>query len=272
MANGDPFRKVQPGQPLQISANWFNTVTEDLLSRHRQRMSGGAGAAQADPARNTGVVKVKNASGSDVARFGVLGINTILFGPADNLIEFQNNAALSCITPTAAHAGKFVVLLEPAADGAIALAVVSGIVPVQINVTDAAHGWADVKAADLTQLNSGASGTAQIVYKEVGTGMKWAMVRLGAGASSGTRVVNLTQRGGANGNKTSAATYTYDLYERLADGTNGVKLNAGSPLAPLKPRPNGTAVAATAGMAYMDPAEEWKLAEAYEKYGTGACP
>jgi len=61
-----------------------------------------------------------------------------------------------------------------------------GVVQVQIDVTDANHGYADVKASDNTKLASGASGSAVILWKESGTGTKWAIIRIGGGDKAGS--------------------------------------------------------------------------------------
>ncbi|RJQ82501.1 MAG: hypothetical protein C4519_07805, partial [Desulfobacteraceae bacterium] len=64
--------------------------------------------------RDADMVIVKNASGADRARFEILGINTPVITPTDNLDQFLNRPALSGVVPTAAnHWGKFVVLAEP---------------------------------------------------------------------------------------------------------------------------------------------------------------
>ena len=71
--------------------------------------------------RQASVILVKNTSGQDQDRFAVLGIDAPIIAPgADgNEEEFKRQVALSCVTPTAEHAGRFVVLQEPLADGAI---------------------------------------------------------------------------------------------------------------------------------------------------------
>jgi hypothetical protein len=76
--------------------------------------------------------------------------------------------------------------------------------------------------------------------------------------------VDLSQAAGSNGNKTTAASYTYDVTAK-----NGETL--ASALTPINDRPNGTATAATAGQAYYTAAGTL-FVEAYEKYGTGWCP
>ncbi len=67
----------------------------------------------------------------------------------------------------------------PIPAAAIGLAHLGGVCQVQVAVTDAGHGWAEVKDSDSTVLGSAASGSARILSRESGTGTKWAVVRLG---------------------------------------------------------------------------------------------
>jgi hypothetical protein len=57
-------------------------------------------------------------------------------------------------------------------------AAVAGVVPVQIDISDANHGFAEVKDNAAASLKSVAIGSAQILWKQTGTGLKWALVRL----------------------------------------------------------------------------------------------
>jgi hypothetical protein len=128
-----------------------------------------------------GVVKIKNDSGYAVARFGVLGIDGIQITPTDNLAEFQRAPLLTGDSPAVPdHNGQFVVALEPIADGKIGRARVSGLTACKVDLDDADHAFADVKAANITKLQSTHRGGARIRYKEASTGSdKWCLVDLG---------------------------------------------------------------------------------------------
>ena len=173
----DPLRKVNPGDPQRIPAAAYNAFIDAAReARNRQHNIRAGGPGEGWPA---GTVPVKNASGADVGRFGVLGLAGVLYGPDDNLEGFKNQPVLSGETPTADHAGAFVVLLEPVADGKVGLGVVAGAVVVRVNVSNAEHQHADVDAGSTARLASGVAGSAQIAWVEEGTGEKWAVVRLG---------------------------------------------------------------------------------------------
>ena len=169
------MKKAQPGQPLKIPAGDYNAMVDAALDYQRRRQNTGGEAGRFI---SRGTIRVRNISGVDAVKFGVLGISAPAILPATSLAGFQRNLVLDCVTPAlATHAGKFVILAEPIKTGAMGVAFITGVVQVKINVTDAAHPFADVKNADATQLASGVAGGAQILWKESGTGGKWAIIR-----------------------------------------------------------------------------------------------
>lgn len=137
----------------------------------------------ADPRRafkQSGIVRVKNTSGSDIPWLGIGGIDAPLYEESDDESEFKTRPTLKVVEPDEdTHLGKFVVAIEPIAVNAIGWAVISGLAPVLIDVSNASHGFADVYDGYSTGLKSGHHGAAQILWKESGTGAKWALVRLG---------------------------------------------------------------------------------------------
>src|SRR5690606_2690148 len=122
------LRHVQRGQPLNIRADDWNRIVDATRTFYEQQgarggpattgTSGGGGGG-----RQASVILVKNTSGQDQPRFAVLGIDGPIIPPDEHEAEFQRQVALSCVTPTAEHGasggGRFVVLQEPLADGAI---------------------------------------------------------------------------------------------------------------------------------------------------------
>jgi hypothetical protein len=173
---GDALKKVKSGDRLAIPAATFNTFIDAANDFRRRQQDGGGGPAADRPREH---ILVRNDSGEDLDRFGILGGDAPVILPADNLDEFKNRVVLSGVTPTADHAGRFAVLQEPLADGAIGRACVCGVSPVQVDVIDENHGFAEVEEGETGSLQSAESGSATLLYKESGTGLKWAVVQLG---------------------------------------------------------------------------------------------
>lgn len=174
----DYMKKVKAGDDLNIPAQTFNTFID--AARDYQNRSRNTGQTPRDAFRQAGIVLVKNASGYDCDRFGILGIKEPLITPTDNADEFKNRIALDARTPYATpYWGKFVILLEPLANGAIGSACAAGISQAKIDVQDEDDLFADVKDSDRAKLQSYPTGSARILWKETGTGEKWAIVKLG---------------------------------------------------------------------------------------------
>lgn len=185
---GDTFKKVQSGDPLRIPAETFNTFIDaarDFKARRQSRTR----ESQVE-FRQTGIIPVKNNSGADRERFDVVGIDRPIFTPNDSLTSFQNQVSLVGVTPTEAdHFGKFAVLLEPLPPGRIGMACISGVCVVRLCVEDASHEFADIDDGQASNLKTGTTGSAFILWREASSGgycgygygyggLVWAVVRL----------------------------------------------------------------------------------------------
>jgi hypothetical protein len=128
-------------------------------------------------------VLIKNASGADRAWGDILGLDSMVYGPADNLTSFRTEPVFAGVTPAvASHVGRFAVLLGPIADGALGRAQLVGPVAVQIHVANEdCAGCADVTNGQV-YLSAGAVGSARVLWRETGTGVKWAYLLLGTTA------------------------------------------------------------------------------------------
>jgi hypothetical protein len=179
--SGDPFKKVQAGDPLAIPAEAFNTFIDMALDWKGRRL--GQTRDVAAGMGQTGIFPIENASGADRDRFEVLAIDGPVFSPDENLAAFQNRIAFRGVTPTDGS-DPVAILLEPVADGRIGRAVVSGVAVVQVGLIDTEHIHAEAIADDSTKLESAAGGSIEILAIDRSTtGTKWAIVRIGAGAS-----------------------------------------------------------------------------------------
>ena len=192
------LRHVQRGQPLNIRADDWNRIVDATRAFYEQAPGrGGPATVGTSGGRQASVIRVKNASGQDQPRFAVLGIDGPIIPPDEHEAEFQRQVALSCVTPTANHAGRFVVLLEPLASEAIGRACVSGVTIVRLQVENEDDPTADVADGESGHLVSGTSGNAVILWKEEegegdASGGRWAIVRIGGGGASAQLLIRIT--------------------------------------------------------------------------------
>jgi hypothetical protein len=192
---GDPFKKVQRGDPLRIPAETFNTFI-DAAKDFRNRTQNLARRGQPDVLQS-GIILVKNGTASDLERFHILGIERPIFTPAESLFSFHDQLAVIGVTPNEDHhLGRFLVLQEPLRSGMIGRACVSGVTPVRLNVLDEEHEWADIEEGETDSLKTDTAGSAFILWKEPSGGsgyggygygygygyygsIRWALVRIG---------------------------------------------------------------------------------------------
>ncbi len=247
----DGLKKVQSGQPLVIPASAYNAFIDAALDFRQRTAHLGQGAQSSFS--QASIVLVRNDSGSNQNRMSVLGVDTPIIDPSANEEEFKNRVALSCVAPAAdTHEGKFVVLAEPIASGKIGRAYAAGVCPVKIDVPDEDHEWRYAEIADGVTANLKVSmqGSAGILWRVGGTGVQWAVVRLGKPIPMHVFPVDLTQYGGEQGDEENPATWTYDVL----DVVTGETLESGvDPVAaPHKwQRPSvGQMIAATFGYAH----------------------
>lgn len=180
------LKKVMPGDPLKIPANTFNSFIDAAADYQKRANYQGRSPATRQPANYDNIVSVRNDSGTDRSRFDILGINGLVFDANDNLARFKNaSVILKGITPAEpTHVGKFVVLQEPIKKGKIGRAAIRGMTAVKVTMAAESDLTADIYAGWLSSLKSGSSGSAQIIWKETGTGLKWALVNLGASVAA----------------------------------------------------------------------------------------
>jgi hypothetical protein len=170
------FPRLRSGDKLRVSAAGFNAAM-DVAEAFRE------GRLDRLPIQSTdrqGLILVRNSSGSDLARFAVLGVDVPAILPSVDLPGFKNAVVFNGVTPAAGHVGKFCVLQAPIANGSIGVAVISDVTQVSLNVISSAHAWADADAGVTATIKTAATGTARILWKESGTGTKWGIVALGA--------------------------------------------------------------------------------------------
>ena len=171
---GDNFKKVQAGQPLEVSATVWNALIDVTqrakLSQHDQTDSSQPVTRQSNHAL------VRNLTGFDLARFAVIELGTPIITPTDNELEFKNRTSFSGLMPSVFTGTRFGVTLEPIASGAIGTAAVAGIVPVRLAVGALPYACAE-PIPGLGILQSVPHGPASVLWMESFGSTRWAIIR-----------------------------------------------------------------------------------------------
>lgn len=176
------LRPLKEGDPItdgpHSSAAWSEVVS-NIRKIERIQKTGPNNVPSPLFADRT-MVRVKNASGVKRNRFDVLGISDSLLDPAEVPSLFKSQIKLTGVTPDASdHTGKFVILAQAIDANAVGWAWISGICVAHVDFDSEAQEYADIKDGDAGLLAGAGSGAAQVLWKESGTGPKWAVVRLG---------------------------------------------------------------------------------------------
>lgn len=210
----DPFRKVRPGEPFVPSAKLTNALV-DLLSPNLSTLGGAVTLTKSQT-----VLSVKNSSGADRNRMEVLALGTPWITPAENIDEFATKPSFESVLPDSEeHLDRFVVLLEPIADGESGRAAIAGAVPALILKPEGDDppaavdvlGYSPEQVGALAFLHPNPTGGAQVLWiepdddatawegdPELGTlweGYKLhrALVRFGRGASGGAALFEMKE-------------------------------------------------------------------------------
>ena len=182
----DPFRPLQPGDPLPTSIRVINPMLEAARRVANDRFS--RSSPPLTTARSASLIRVLNDTGDSLDRGRIVGLEEPIFVPEETSVDaFLREVAFIGVTPTTSHIGKFAVLMEPAPPDVVVRAWVAGVCMARVNVVDETHTYADVEDGETGALISSFDGTAQILWKEgdipygyyYGGGEQWAVVRLG---------------------------------------------------------------------------------------------
>jgi len=179
----DDLRKVRSGQPLRIPAGAYNAFVDaavDLRSRQ------GRGQAVAGPLvesvqRGIGVVLVRNDSDELIEPHHALAITGVLVEPGEDDQErtFHSRTPLTGDVATEeSDTLAFAVALQPIKPNALGPCVLTGVTTARVYITNETDTTCEL-AADETVLASTPMGGIPILWKEDGTGEKWAVIELG---------------------------------------------------------------------------------------------
>ena len=254
---GDPLKKVKSGDPFRIPAATFNCFVDAARAHAEGRQQQLQTPAVQTP--SSGIVLLRNDSGDDIDRYNVLAVSGVVFNPDTYPDSFKERVVLTGDTPATADAGRLVIALEPTPSGAIGRALASGVCSVKVNVSDADHTHADVNDGQAGSLASSETGAARILWKESGTGLKWAVVALWSPAAPDAALVSFPAKVTA-----ALGDEKYTVIEQIIDGDGNFANKPGASgvtarnlaelsLGPGGAVPTGTIVQVTAMVDTGDP-------------------
>lgn len=204
-----PDGRIEPGQKLStaISARAWNRAQE-AADRVLGAGTGATGDGVAGVLAPYTAVYAKNSTSSTIARWGILAITGVEITPTSTsggaTAQFEEMPVLTGGTPSATTTA-WCVAVEPIAAGKIGRVAVAGVVQVKLDVTKAGDQYAACTAST-SELKTGGTGGAEILWKQSGTGGgKWGLVRLGSGGHGGSVRLGTIS---APWNKGSTATVT----------------------------------------------------------------
>lgn len=206
------LKKVGQGTPFKPQAADWNAFVDAALANRGISADRKSGAISVSNNSDNGIILVQNDSGADLDQFAVVSLDSILITPTDNEDYFRHHTPV--FSGKAVASGNiskpFAILQEPLKTGFLGQAMAAGVTPVKIAVSDASHAFAELAA---TGLQSAASGIVRILWKESGTGSKWAVIHFPAGGGgNGETAVICKITGNSNAPEYSVEIYANGKY------------------------------------------------------------
>ncbi|HEY4258590.1 MAG TPA: hypothetical protein VGM98_00460 [Schlesneria sp.] len=167
-------RHVHPGDDVSIEAKVWNKVLDDY-----ERDTGPSGP-RSRAFRQSVTALIRNETGQDLPRYGVVGLGAPIILPSDDETEFLSKIALHglLIDNEDLYDLRWGLTLTPIAVGEFGTVVVQGLCFAKINMSGATT--AKPVTNDVTALTSADCGLARVLWSDpTGTGNRWALVCLG---------------------------------------------------------------------------------------------
>ena len=178
------LKRANTDGPFLVPKESYNAFV-DAAEAHRNRV-GVIHRSDLFARDDSGIITIRNDSGSDRDRFDVLAIGDPIILPTDNLNEFKNRVSMAGTTPSMPDdAGKIAVLLEPLGTAKIGKAMVSGVIATQVKMNDVDHPRCGFVDSSYT-LASGQVGPAEILWTAVTSDGEtgWAVIRFPTAATT----------------------------------------------------------------------------------------
>lgn len=189
----DPFKPVNPGDPIEPSAVAWNAMLLAGKEAKARQLNQGA-AAQTTTLQST-IIRIKNESGVILGRNAVVGLDGSLFTPSDSEDSFLRAVTFKGVKPLDSHhKRRYAIMVEPCLGDRFSRAWIAGVCQVKVNIVDEAHEYAIIDNNRTDRLKSSFHGHARILWKESddagygyggygAEGVMWTIVMLGVTGS-----------------------------------------------------------------------------------------
>lgn len=148
---------------------------------------------QSAPEVRGGVTTLYNATGETLSTGSIVGIGEWLYSPTVAPDQWNVLPLLRALEPTEDHVDNWAIILTGGAAGETVTAAVSGGEwQVLVDVTNEEHKFVAAVSGDMAKLASSTSGIGRILWKESGTGEKFACVVFGRSAVAARRFCRMT--------------------------------------------------------------------------------
>jgi hypothetical protein len=178
------MKKVISGDKFQVKASTWNSFID--AAEHHKHTQLKLGADTLWGSIKTGIVLVRNDSGSLLEQFMPVILDDLIIQPDDAEKEQEFKSRVPVFSGKKVSADNkdkpFAILQVPLESEKIGKALIQGITPAKINVGNESHQYAKLDASELVSCSNG---VGRILWKESGTGEKWALLQLGGGGSGG---------------------------------------------------------------------------------------
>ena len=213
------MQKVSTGEKFKVKANTWNAFIDAANHYKNTQMSLGFEALRGNA--KTGIILVSNDSGGLLEQFSPVILDDLIIQPdnAEKEQEFKSRVPVfSGKKVSADNKDKpFAILQVPLESEKLGKALLQGITPVKVNIGNESHKYAKLSAAGLV---STSSGSGRILWKESGTGEKWALLQLGGGGSGGNNYSGFFRLTADEDNENTVK--VVDGSDTLGDGDCGV--------------------------------------------------
>ena len=181
--HGDPATKA-------LNAGFLNAIVSRLNDVRPSRIR--TRSDRDGPSPTVDCYVVNNTSGPfDIHNVVAAQSVGMTISTGQDKIDFQNKPFFSIDVPAASTDFPMICLEPIPAHGGVGRVAIGGIAVCTVNVTDAAHKYANPTPGDETRMTSAATGQVRILWKDSGTGNKTAVVYLVEPSGSGGTCVDI---------------------------------------------------------------------------------